>query len=68
MRFRLRTLLILLAVLPPMIGGAWWSGPAAAVVLYSLAFIACLAVGGVLCAMGLASIADAVIGPWEKRE
>jgi hypothetical protein len=24
MRFRLRTLLILLAVLPPLIAGAWW--------------------------------------------
>jgi hypothetical protein len=25
MRYRLRTLLILLAVLPPLIGGAWWA-------------------------------------------
>jgi len=24
MRFRLRTLLILLAVLPPLLAGAWW--------------------------------------------
>ena len=68
MQFRLRTLLILLAVLPPVLAGAWAGPTVVAVMLGFLAFVACLAAVGVMCAMGLASIADAVIDPWQKRK
>jgi len=68
-RYRLHTLLIVLALGPPVIEGAWWAGPTIAVVVLAFAaFIACLATVGVVCAMGLASLADALIDPWEKRE
>ena len=67
-RYRLRTLLIVLALAPPVLAGLFWAGPTVvAIVLAFVAFVACLAAIGVLCAMGLASIADAFIEPWEKR-
>ena len=42
MRYRLRTLLILLAVGPPIIAAAWWCGTQIPVWVYFLAFIALL--------------------------
>jgi hypothetical protein len=67
-RYKLRTLLIVLALAPPVLAGVFWAGPAViTVVLGFVAFIACVATVGVLCAMGLASLADAFLVPWEKR-
>jgi hypothetical protein len=69
MRYRLCTLLIVLALGPPVLAGAWWAGPTVAAVVFGfLVFVACIAAVGVLCAMGLASIADAVIDPWDRRK
>ena len=70
MQYRLRTLLIVLALGPPVLSGLWLAWPTIAVVaaqlLGFLAFVAVLVAAGVGCAMGLASVVDAAIDPWEK--
>jgi len=54
MRFRLRTLLILLAVLPPLLAGAWW------LITYEADFVAGIAIGGAFIT-GVAYLAAKVV-------
>jgi len=68
MRYRLRTLLILLAVAPPMLAGVWFPPTVAVVALAFLVFVAWFAAVSVGVAVGLIAIADAVITPWENRK
>lgn len=60
MRFRLRTLLILLAILPAVIALAWWAGPVAL-------FVAGAAVFLTLIVLGLVAIAEVLSEPWRNR-
>jgi hypothetical protein len=71
MRYRLRTLMILLTVGPPALAGVWLAWPTIALVL--LQAVLFLVVGAVLLAiaipfaMVLATIADVVIDFCERR-
>lgn len=71
MRYRLRTLMILLAVGPPLLAGIWLALPTITLVLLQAMLF--LIVGGTLVAvavpfaMVLATIADVVIDLCEKR-
>jgi hypothetical protein len=66
MRFRLRTLLIVLGVAPPLIAGVWYL---ATELPLSLPGMACFAVFWVLCGVGwlaITRVADKVFG--ERRD
>jgi hypothetical protein len=70
-RYRLRTLLIVLALAPPALAGVWcnWEilSEVVPVLLQFLACVAFLVAVAVSCAMGLASLVDAALNPWERR-
>ena len=70
-RYKLRTLMIVLALGPPVLAGVWcnWEilSEVVPVLLQFLACVAFLVAVAVSCAMGLASLVDATLDPWEKR-
>jgi hypothetical protein len=71
MQFRLRTLLIVLALGPPLLAGLWLSSETIALVALTvigfLLFVAVLAGISVWCAICLAAVADKCIDLWDNR-
>jgi len=73
-RYRLRTLLIVLALGPLVVAGAWLGRSIIAIVVPQvvvfLGVVFCIVAVGVACAMGMASMAETVIDPidpWQRK-